>query len=282
MIKLSAFSDEAAADLEGQIAALKRNDVAYTELRSVNGKNVKDFTLKEAREISAALKDNGIAVWSLGSPLGKEDIGLNFAEYLDTVKHVCELANVFGTDKIRIFSFYNAYGERNKVFDYLGRMAETAKAFHAELFHENEKEIYGDTADRVLEIMQNVKGLKYVYDPANYIQTGEAAERTISLLHAKTDYFHIKDVIAETGEIVPAGCGDGKIEKLIELIDSDKVMTLEPHLAIFDGYAAIDGTQMKHKYRFRNSGEAFDTAVASLKSLLEKAGYRKAGEGYVK
>ena len=78
-------------------------------------------------------------------------------------------------------------------------MAETASAFGVTLYHETEKEIYGNTADRVLEIMSNVKGLKYVYDPANYIQVGEEAERTLALLHAKTDYFHIKVVAAETG-----------------------------------------------------------------------------------
>ncbi|MFQ7076942.1 MAG: hypothetical protein ACLRSW_02885 [Christensenellaceae bacterium] len=57
--------------------------------------------------------------------------------------------------------------------------------------------------------MSNVKGLKYVYDPANYIQVGEEAERTL-VSCAKTDYFHIKDVTAETGELVPAGYGSGK------------------------------------------------------------------------
>ncbi|MFQ7076941.1 MAG: hypothetical protein ACLRSW_02880 [Christensenellaceae bacterium] len=36
------------------------------------------------------------------------------------------------------------------MFDYLNKMAETASAFGVTLYHENEKEIYGDTADRVL------------------------------------------------------------------------------------------------------------------------------------
>ena len=39
-IKLCAFSDEANNSLDGQIAALKRNNIPYMEMRNVNGKNV--------------------------------------------------------------------------------------------------------------------------------------------------------------------------------------------------------------------------------------------------
>ena len=78
---------------------------------------------------------------------------------------------------------------------------------------------------------------------------------------AKTDYFHIKDVISSTQELVPAGFGDGKIDKLVDMIDKDVVLTLEPHLAIFSGYANIDNTEMKNKFTFSSNQEAFDTAV---------------------
>lgn len=282
MIRLCAFSDEASSGLEGQIAALKRNGISLTEMRNVDGKNVKDFTLEEATEIRKKLNENGISVWSVGSPLGKVDLATDVEEYLDTVKHVCELAVAFGTDKIRAFSFYNAYKEPQKVFDYLNRMAEVAAECGVTLYHENEKDIYGDTAERVLEIMKNVRGWKYIYDPANFIQTGEKADRTLSLLHERTDYFHIKDVIASTGELVPAGYGDGKIFELIDRISDDKVFTIEPHLAIFDAYKDIDGSEMKHKFTFKDGNEAFDAAVVALKTLLKNAGYCERGEGFIK
>lgn len=274
-IRLSAFSDEAAGDLSGQIEALRRNSIGYTELRSADGKNVAAFTAAEAKEYARRLEDGGIKVWALGSPLGKVDIGVDFAAYLDTVKHVCELAGIFGTDKIRVFSFFNAYEKRGQVFDYLSRMVETAADFGVGLYHENEKEVYGDTAARVEELMDNVRGLKFVYDPANFIQTGEEAEDTLSRLHARCDYFHIKDVIKETGELVPAGQGSGEIGKLIAMIDGDKTLTLEPHLAVFEGYASIDHTQMKHRFSFASNGEAFDAAVRALKELLVAEGYRE-------
>ena len=65
MIRLCAFSDEASASLSGQIAAMTRNDISMTELRSVEGKNVKDLTPGEAADIKAALDLAGITVWSI-------------------------------------------------------------------------------------------------------------------------------------------------------------------------------------------------------------------------
>ena len=282
MIKLSAFSDEAASSLDGQIAALTRNKIFYTELRSIDGKNVKDFSLAYAKEVKKALFDNGIGVWAIGSPIGKVDINVDFSTYLDEVKHVCELANTFETDKIRMFSFFNAYDEENKVYDYLSKMVETARNHGVFLCHENEKEVFGDTAERVQKLMENIEGLKFVYDPANFVQVGEKAEKTLAMFHEKSEYFHIKDVIAATEELVPAGYGDGNVLELIKRIEKDTVLTLEPHLAVFEGYASIDNTVMKNKFEFKNNDEAFDFAVVSLKSLLEKAGYEEQEKGYVK
>ena len=65
MIRISAFSDEASTSLCGQIAAMLRNDISLTELRSVDGKNVKDLTPEEAEQIKAALDLARIKVWSI-------------------------------------------------------------------------------------------------------------------------------------------------------------------------------------------------------------------------
>ena len=281
-IQLCAFADEAESSLEGQISALKRNNVPYLELRSIAGKNVKDFSLDEAKEYAKTLSDNGIAVWSIGSPIGKVGIDVDMEAYMKEVRHVCQLANIFGASRIRMFSFFHAHDKREKVMAYLQQMADVAKEYGVEFYHENEKDIYGDTLERVQDIMNSVSGLKYIYDPANYLQCDEPAEKTIPALVEKTDYFHIKDVIVATGELVPAGYGDGKIEELVSKMQGDKVLTLEPHLAIFDAYASIDGSEMKHKFHFTNNNEAFDAAVKAIKDILVKAGYKEVAGGFEK
>ena len=82
MLQLCAFADEAGSSLAEQIAALQRNRIPNLELRSIDGKNVLDFTENEARAYAKELQAAGITVFSIGSPLGKVDITCNFEEFL--------------------------------------------------------------------------------------------------------------------------------------------------------------------------------------------------------
>lgn len=282
MIKLCAFSDEASDSVEGQITALSRNNIKLIELRSIGGVNVKDFTDEQARDYAKKLVENGIKVWSIGSPLGKIDIAENFSEYEKTVRRVYEIANIFECDKVRVFSFYNAYGESEKVFENLRRMVKIAGEYGITLYHENEKGVYGDVVGRVENIAANVSGLKFVFDPANYVQEGEDVTAALKKVGKQTTYFHIKDAIKGSGEIVPAGEGNGEIEKLISLVTGDKVFTLEPHLSLFTAYTAIDDTELKNRYHFATNDESFDFAVNALKNLLKKQGYKETADGFVK
>ena len=159
------------------------------------------------------------------------------------------------------------------MIEYLQRMVEIAASYGVKLCHENEKGIYGDTAERVADLMESVNGLRFVYDPANFLQVGETPDRTLERFCDRCDYFHIKDVVLESGELVPAGYGDGQIGALLKRIaHRDTILTVEPHLHIFGAYADIDGEEMKHRFHFQSNGEAFDMAVASLRRLMQETG----------
>lgn len=277
MIKICAFADEADQQLDGQIAALKRNGVSLIEIRGINGKNVSTLTTEEAEEYSATLKKEGITVWSIGSPLGKISIDKDIEEHMELTRHVCRLAKIFGTNKIRMFSFYKAKKKEELVFDALRRMVEIAREENVQLYHENEGKIYGDVPDRILKIMENVEGLKYVYDPANFLNDGISPEESITKLYDKTDYFHVKDVIAETKEQVPAGYGNGRIDELLRNIPDDKmaVFTIEPHLKVVspDNTEEIEELKSNGKMYYTGSNEAFDAAINALRNLLSQVGF---------
>lgn len=272
MIRLCAFSDEYGNKLEEQIEGLKLNNIHLIEIRNVDGKNVLNFTDEEAKHYYEELLKNDIRVWSIGSPLGKVDIDVDFEEYKNTVlKRLCELANIFQTSRIRMFSFFKAYEKKDEVIKKLQEMVNFAKKYNVELYHENEKDIYGDSLERVLELKQNVQGLKFVYDPANFIQCEQNPDKTIDSLFDKMDYFHIKDIIEGSGEIVPAGKGDCKIDRILKLIDNKNVtLTIEPHLSVFPGYSEIDKTELKNKFVYKNNKEAFNAACLNLKNLLKE------------
>ena len=284
MIRLSAFADEYDNSLEGQIAGLKKNGVSLLEIRNINGKNVMELTDEEAKAIRARLDEEGIKVWSIGSPIGKKDIALPEEVHLADARRGCELARILGAENIRVFSFYNVpeNNARDKMISLLKKFVEIGNEYGMRMCHENDKGLYGDNLARTKDVLDNVPGLYSVYDPANFLQVGEKSADTLEALADKAYYFHIKDVVAETGELVPAGYGDGNLKGLVDRIVGDKVLTVEPHLKIFAGYVLNDSTVLKTKFRFETNVEAFDAAVAAIKKILVEAGYKEEKGAFVK
>ena len=276
-MRIYAFSDEASSSLTGQIAAMKRNGLDGMEIRGVDGQNVAAITREKAAEVLRMLKDNGLAVWSVGSPIGKIPLdGGGFEEHLDSLKHVLEIADVLECRNIRMFSFYMPEGAapescRGEVIDRLGKMAELASGTGIALCHENEKGIYGDNAARCREILDAVPGLKCVFDPANFIQCGQDVKKAWELLGKDVYYMHIKDALPD-GSVVPAGKGIGHLPELLKayIAGGGGAVTLEPHLRVFDGLKDLE-KDLKTPVpanTWPTADAAFDAACNALKALL--------------
>ena len=284
VLQLSAFADEASANFAEQIAALREERIPFIELRGLDGKNVADLTDAEAETYAEMLKKGGIRVWSIGSPLGKIGIDDDFAQHLRKAERVYRLAKIFATDKVRVFSFYTSSPEKDaeKVYARMAEMAALAEKYGVKLYHENEKEIFGDRAERCLSLLKRVPGLGCVFDPANFVQCGEDIPAALSLLGGRIDYYHVKDALYAGGEVVPAGLGDGHVAEMIAQIGGDTVLTLEPHLAVFEGYAGIDHTQLKNKFAYPSQRAAFAAAAEALRGLLKGTGFREENEKWIK
>jgi sugar phosphate isomerase/epimerase len=245
MLKLSAFADEISPDLGEQIRVCKENQVTHFELRGVYGKNVMDFDAGLRSEIKTRLVDNGLGVISIGSPIGKVAIDKPWQEHFDRFKLAVEIAEFFQSPLIRVFSYYPAGGEgkgpvdphREEVIDRFRKKVEYIKDHAVTLVHENEKGIFGDIGRRCADLMKSVNSpkLRCAFDFANFVQVGEMPIENWPLLKPYTTHIHIKDAKAGTGNVVPAGEGDGDIEAI--LIDAYRsgyrgFLTLEPHLKV--------------------------------------------------
>ena len=79
LLKLCAFADESSPTVAGQVEALQRNHIQLLEARNVDGVNISKLTPNEAKALKNTLDKKGLAVWSLGSPLGKIDLTDDFA-----------------------------------------------------------------------------------------------------------------------------------------------------------------------------------------------------------
>ena len=275
--KIAAFADESSPILSGQIDALKRNGFDHLEIRNINGKNVSDLTLAEAREIAARLAGEGLSVKSLGSPIGKIPVDGDYAAHLDLYKHTLDLAGIFGADKIRLFSFYIPKGVdpaacRDTVLRRMEDFVTLAKPYAVTPCHENEKGIYGDIASRCLDIHENVPGLAAVFDPANFIQCGQGTLEGWELLKSYVNYMHIKDALPN-GTVVPPGEGIGNVPLLLEKFAArgGQLLSLEPHLSDFVGLKALEREgeeSIVGALSFPSHEAAFDHAAKALKKLL--------------
>ncbi len=277
---LSAFADEIDMSLDVQMAELKKHDIRHIEMRGVNGKNIADLTLDEARAIKEQLDDNGFKISALGSPIGKILITDPFDPHYKKFVHLLELADILGTDYIRIFSFYMPKGQDpeqyyDEVIWRLKQLIGAAKKAGKILLHENEKEIYGDTAPRCEKLMKALYGpnFKATFDPANFVQSGQKVDEAYAILKKYIAYVHIKDALFSDGSVTPAGMGDGWIPSLLSELKAsgfDGFLSLEPHLGDFVGFAALETGNAKLADSNMTPAKRFSVAVKALNDILEK------------
>jgi UDP-N-acetyl-2-amino-2-deoxyglucuronate dehydrogenase len=175
-----------------------------------------------------------------------------------------------GTAIVRVFSFFIPAGEpperhRDQVIDRMGALTGVAEERGLVLAHENEKEIYGDTPGRCADLITAVDSpaLRATFDPANFVQCGvRPFSDAYGALRPYLVYLQVKDALAATGEVVPAGQGDGQLrETLCALRDSGFTgfMSLEPHLVQAGRYGGFSGP------------DGFRRASRALKFLLNEA-----------
>jgi sugar phosphate isomerase/epimerase len=277
-IKLSGFADEIDTDLSKQIQVLKKLNIHHVEMRGVNGKGLVEYSVGEAKEIKKQLTDSGIQLSSVGSPIGKIKITDDFTPHMELYKHTVEIAHEMETPYIRMFSFFMPENEsydpyRGKVMDQMGQFVDYAKTSNIILLHENEKDIYGDMADRCLELMKEFYGehFKAVFDFANFVQCKQDTIAAYEMLKPYIAYIHIKDALWSDGSVVPAGYGDGNVEKILTMLKDSGYqgfLSLEPHLADFAGFSALEQSAVEKK---KLSGEeSFTIACEALRKILER------------
>lgn len=278
-IMISGFADEIASPLEKQIEVSKKLGVFYIEMRGVNGKSLVEHSLDEVREIKKLLDAEGIKISSVGSPIGKIMITDDFEEHFRLYQKTVEIAKILETPNIRMFSFYIPEGEepeqyRDEVLRRMKLFVDYAKAENIVLLHENEKDIYGDMASRCLDLMETFgcENFKAVFDFANFIQCGQKTREAYEIMKPYIAYVHIKDALSKTGKVVPSGQGDGKVKEILEQLFAEGYegfLSLEPHLAVFDGFGVLEKRTGDGKAEMTGE-EAYTMAYMALKTILEE------------
>lgn len=254
---LSAFGDEIAPALEDQLTTLRELNISRLDVRAAWGTNVLRLSNEQVQTVKKLCLNAGVTVSCIGSPIGKSPLLDPIENELNNLRRIMQIAEALGTRNIRIFSFYPPDTSTNAHYDQhvpeaAARLFELARLAQQEgfyLLHENEKDIVGDTPERCLELLNSVEPLRFIWDPANFVQVGveRQVERYWDSLGSRTAYVHIKDARLSDGGVVAAGQGDGQVRELLARLNDagyQGVLSLEPHLAMAghsSGFSGPDG-----------------------------------------
>lgn len=274
MFTLSAFADEIDPSPQKQVEVLKSCGVRHIEFRSIHGTNVLALTDLQVREFKSLLDAEGLALSAIGSPIGKTVIDQPFDLELKRLERAIELCRLFGIRNIRIFSYYLPEGDdwgkwRQTVLDRMWEKVRIAEKADVRLIHENEHRIYGESPERVRDLLTTIRqqiGERHfgaAYDPANFVFCGYDPWEGWLASRDFTVHFHIKDWKAGGAHGVLAGEGDGQVRRVM----ADAVArgytgfaTLEPHLLGGGPTGGYTGPEL------------FPKAVAAFRTILEQVG----------
>lgn len=261
---LTGFADEAAIDIDGQIRATKELGWEYIESRAVGGKNIHDISDEDFDIVCGKLSDVGVKVNCFGSAVANwgKRIDEPFDSSLEEARRAIPRMQRLGAKMIRIMSFAvlpdREPGDQMEE-ERFRRVRELVKMFSdagITAVHENCMNYGGMGWTYTLHLVENVPGLKLVFDTGNPVFTDDrtkakpypkqSAWEFYSHVKDHLAYVHIKDGIWDSENDKCAftypGEGHGDVRKIVkDLIDSgyDGGISIEPHLAVVFHDASI-------------------------------------------
>ena len=277
---ISGFTDEINKDFSIQMEGAKKYGLTHIEMRGINGISVGDYDKESIKPIKKQLDENGIKVSAIGSPIGKIRVNEDFDSHMVAFKNMLDIAQIVEAKYIRLFSFYPPEtGEdptpyRDEVLRRMNEFVKAAKGTGVMLLHENEKNIYGDIADRCVDLVESIgsDNLRVIFDPANFVHCGEETyPRAFNKLKNYIEYMHIKDAKRDGGNY-PSGQGEARVKDILQGLKDmgyDGFLSLEPHLSRFEGLASLE-QDVKYKNLSDNGERAFALALNSLKAILSE------------
>lgn len=254
---LTGFADEAASGIDGQIKATKELGWQNIESRGVNGKNMHDISDADFDVVCGKLQDSGIKINCFGSAIANwgKQITDPFDTSLAEARRAIPRMKRLGTKLIRIMSFAvlkDRGPEDQMAEERFKRLRELHKMFTGEGLmpvHENCMNYGGMGWTYTLKIIENVPGMKLVFDTGNPVGSDDytrkppypkqSAWEFYSHVKEHVAYVHIKDGKFDkaTGKATYTfpGEGDGDVRKIVQDLVKrgyDGGISIEPHLAV--------------------------------------------------
>ena len=247
MFKIGVVTDEISQDLNEAIEFAKSWGLEYIELHSVWGQNicdVDDATLSKVINIvrKSGLTVTNIDVLTLRCNLDDDD---EYAEHIRHLQRSIEIAPLFDTDVVRLFSFWkedNVDEEKwERIFEKLELPVRIAEREGVTLGFENVSSGNIGTSTDLTRMFDRFDSpnLKLIWDPGNAYAAGEPDPYPTGYERVKDRiaHVHVKDADFVDGKRVwlPVGAGkvdyEGQIRALIQ-DDYQGVVAVETHFRL--------------------------------------------------
>lgn len=266
------FADEACPNLDGQIAVTKELGWSAIESRNIDGVNLHNLSDEAFETAYAKLQEAGVRINCFGSEIanwGKRiDSEEDFQKDLEATQRCIARMKRLGTKLIRIMSYAvlpDREPEDQMREERFRRLNEIVPRFldaGLQPVHENCMNYGGMGWSYTLDVLDNVPGLKLVFDTGNPVFTDDRTQKKPypkqspwEFWRAVRDhvvYIHIKDGRMDGDKMVYTypDEGSGDVPRIMDDAFArgyDGGISLEPHLGVvFHDPAA--GADVKAKF----------------------------------
>jgi len=213
--------------------------------------NIHDLPDEKFDEVVDKLEKAGVTVNCFGSAIANwaKNITDPFDETLGEVQRAIPRMKILGTKLIRIMSYPPLEGDDQMEEQRFERLREIVNRFSdagLQAVHENCMNYGGMSYEHALKLLENVPGLKYVFDTGNPVSSKDRSKSEPYPLQSSWEFYshikehiayvHIKDgLVDDDGKTVYTYPGEGKgdVEKIArDLIESgyDGGFSIEPHM----------------------------------------------------
>ena len=286
---LTGFADEAAADMDGQIRATRQLGWKNIEARNIDGTNIHDLDEAAFDVVYGKLQEAGVHVNCFGSAIANwsKSIEAPFDSSLEEARRAIPRMQRLGTKLVRIMSF--AVLKDREADDQLEeerfrRLRELQKMFSdegLEPVHENCMNYGGMGWPYTLRLIENVPGLKLVFDTGNPVfsvdrsqadpDRKQSAWEFYKHVREHVAYVHIKDgrIDPETGKVQYTwpGEGDGDVRPIVaDLLARgyDGGISIEPHLQVVHHDQSREAKADARYEAYLEYGRRMEALIANL------------------
>ncbi len=301
MIQFTGIGDEAGNPLQAQIAATKALGWRHLELRNVEmpgfpAGNVHDLPEDAFTALVDTLAEAGVSVSGFGSTIGNwasritDDFSLTLARVDRAIPRMQHLR----CNMVRVMSYaVEKDADGNDLPDQMAperfrRLRELKARFDGAgivMVHENCMNYGGMSISRARETLENVPGLRWVFDTCNPVFNMDrdnpphmqdpwafyqAVRPAISHIHIKDG--HYNPVTRDCDYTLP-GEGEGQVVRILgDLRQSgyDGFISIEPHTAVV--FHRAIGADIDPETRAREQFESYVTYGRRLEELFRRDG----------